>query len=169
MLRNFEGALPMESSKSNNLLLRIVRDIADYQFGKGVGEKIFPDDCKVEISKRTRRPKYVYLGDKLLATIRYPDNLLALTLEGGRRLRDVLGERAPIIVVKEKAIQKLKQGMNLTARDIIRCAREIRPGEEVLVEDERGNLLAIGKASVASRTMLELKRGVVIKVRKARK
>jgi len=159
----------MDSSKSNKLLLRIVRDIADYQFGKGVGEKIFPDECRVEISKRTKRPKYVYLGSSLLATIRYPDNLLALTLEGGERLREALREHAPKVIVKEKAIQKLKQGMNLTANDIIRCSREINPGEEVLIEDEKGELLAIGKASVSSQTMLELERGIVIKVRKVRK
>ena len=72
-----------EASRSSNRdLLRIVRAIADYQFGGGIGEKLFDDGCIVKISKRTGRPKYVYEGEEVLATVRYPDNLLALTLKG---------------------------------------------------------------------------------------
>jgi len=155
------------SSGSSNLLLRIVRDIADYQFGRGVGERIFPDGCRVEVSRRTGRPKYVYLEDVLLATVRYPDNLLALTLEGGRRLREAMGGGAPRVVVRGEAVERLKRGMDLTAGDVVKCDVEIRPGEEVLVEDEVGRLLAVGRASISSETMLELRRGVVVKVRKA--
>ena len=88
-------------SSANYLLLRIVRDIADYQFGRGVGERLFPDNCKVEISKRTRRPKYIYLEGEILATIRYPDNLLALTLAGARRLLEITGSSALKVIVKK--------------------------------------------------------------------
>ncbi len=39
--------------------LRKIRSIADYQFGKGVGEKLFPDEVEIIHSKRTEQVKYV--------------------------------------------------------------------------------------------------------------
>ena len=70
------------SRSSGDILLRIVRDMADYQFGRGVGERLFPERCVIELSKRTGRPRYVRLDEEIIATIRYPDNMIALSLRG---------------------------------------------------------------------------------------
>ena len=159
----------MDTSKHSPNLLKIVRDIADFQFGRGVGGKLFPDECRVEVSKRTGRPRYVYLGEELLATIRYPDNLIALSLEGARRLRSALGEDAPRIVVKKEAVDKVLNGFNLAPRDVSFCNPSIRPGDEVVIEDEDGRILAVGRAVVSAQTMMELSRGTVVKLRKVLK
>ncbi len=153
-------------SSANYLLLRIVRDIADYQFGRGVGERLFPDNCKVEISKRTRRPKYIYLDGEILATIRYPDNLLALTLAGARRLLEIAGGSALKVIVKKRAVEKVRKGMSPLARDVAHYDERIRPGDEVLILDEEGKLLAVGRAVVSGPTFKGLERGVVVKIRK---
>jgi len=154
---------------STDHLLRIVRDIADYQFGRGVGERLFPDDCRVEISKRTKRPKYVFFRGEILATIRYPDNLLALTLAGAKRLLEVAGDSALKVIVKKKAVEKIKRGMNPLARDVIYYDERIRPGDEVLLLDEDGNFIAVGRAVVSGSTIKGLERGVVVKIRKSLK
>ena len=159
----------MDTSKHSPNLLKIVRDIADFQFGRGVGEKLFPDECRVEVSKRTGRPRYVYLGEELLATIRYPDNLIALSLEGARRLRSALGENAPRIVVKKEAVNKVLNGLNPAPRDISFCNPSIRPGDEVVIEDEGGRVLAVGRAVISAQTMMELSRGTAVKLRKVLK
>ncbi|MCC6023656.1 MAG: pseudouridine synthase [Thaumarchaeota archaeon] len=160
----------MEGSKFlDRLLLRIVRDIADYQFGRGTGEKLFPDECVVEVSKRTGRPRYIKLGEEILATIRYPDNMIALSLRGAERLREALGDKAPRIVLRESGVERVLRGMNPLAADIQYCSDGIRPGEEVLVESSDGRLIAIGKAITSSRIVRELKTGAVIKIRKVKK
>ena len=159
----------MDTSKHSLNLLKIVRDIADFQFGRGVGGKLFPDECRVEVSKRTGRPRYVYLGGEFLATIRYPDNLIALSLEGARRLRSALGENAPRVVIRKEAINKVLNGLNLAPRDISFCNPSIRPGDEVIIEDEDERVLAVGRAVVSAQTMRELSRGTAVKLRKVLK
>jgi len=161
--------MDQDTSKPSPNLLRIVRDLADYQFGKGVGEKLFPEDCRIEVSKRTGRPRYVYHGEKLLATIRYPDNLLALSLEGAERLRKILGEDAPRVIVRKSAVEKILKGLNPTARDLLSCSPNLRPGDEVIIEDVDGGIVAIGRAVVSSQTMRELREGVIVKIRKVLK
>jgi len=159
-----------EASRSSNRdLLRIVRAIADYQFGGGIGEKLFDDECIVKISKRTGRPKYVYEGEEVLATVRYPDNLLALTLKGAEKLSKILPRPRFRVVIKPKALNKILKGMNPTARDILNVDEKILPGEEVLIEDLKGELIGVGRAVVSGSLMKDLASGVVVKLRKIRK
>ena len=159
-----------EASRSSNRdLLRIVRAIADYQFGGGIGEKLFDDECIVKISKRTGRPKYVYEGEEVLATVRYPDNLLALTLKGAEKLSKILPRPRFRVVIKPEALNKILKGMNPTARDILNVDEKILPGEEVLIEDLKGELIGVGRAVVSGSLMKDLASGVVVKLRKIRK
>jgi len=157
------------SRLSGSLLLRIVRDIADYQFGRGVGEKLFPSECVIEISKRTGRPRYIRLDGDIIATIRYPDNMIALSLSGAERLREALGDRAPRIVLRESGVERVLRGMSPLAADIQYCSDGIRPGEEILVESSDGKLIAIGRTITSSWIMKELKTGVAIKIRKVKR
>ena len=157
------------SRYSNRELLKIVRAIADYQFGGGVGEKLFDDGCIVKVSKKTGRPKYVYERDEVLATVRYPDNLLALTLRGAEKLSKILPRPRFRVVIRPKALDKILKGMNPTARDILDVDEKIVPGEEVLVEDLRGELIGVGRAVVSGSLMKTLASGVVVKLRKVRK
>lgn len=159
-----------EASRSSNRdPLRIVRAIADYQFGGGVGEKLFDDECIVKISKRTGRPKYVYEGEEVLATVRYPDNLLALTLKGAEKLSKILPRPRFRVVIKPKALNKVLKGMNPTARDVLNVDEKILPGEEVLIEDLKGELIGVGRAVVSGSLMKDVASGVVVKLRKIRK
>lgn len=159
-----------EASRSSNRdPLRIVRAIADYQFGGGIGEKLFDDECIVKISKRTGRPKYVYEGEEVLATVRYPDNLLALTLKGAEKLSKILPRPRFRVVIKPKALNKVLKGMNPTARDVLNVDEKILPGEEVLIEDLKGELIGVGRAVVSGSLMKDVASGVVVKLRKIRK
>lgn len=157
------------SRSSGKLFFRIIRDIADYQFGRGVGEKLFPDECVIELSKRTGRPRYIRLNKEIIATIRYPDNMIALSLRGAERLKEILRERAPRIVLRKSSVERVRRGMNPLAADIEYCSEGIRPGEEVLVEADDGRLIAIGKAITSSRIMRELEANAAIKIRKVKK
>ncbi|RLG08230.1 MAG: pseudouridine synthase, partial [Thaumarchaeota archaeon] len=73
------------------------------------------------------------------------------------------------VIVKKKAVEKIKRGMSPLARDVIYYDERIRPGDEVLLLDEDGNFMAVGRAVVSGSTIKGLERGVVVKIRKSLK
>lgn len=146
--------------------LKYVRSIADYQFGAGVGERLFPEGCEVRLSKRTGRPRHVFLEGRLLATVR-PDGLLALTLDGAKRLAEAVPRPRFRVVVAPRAARWVRDGRDVRCGDVCEVDEELLPGEEALVEDAEGNLIAVGRAVVSASTMRALSSGVAVRVRRA--
>ena len=64
--------------------LRRIRSIADYQFGKDVGVRLFPENVDIVYSKTTGRIRYVNLNGKRLATLRPTDGLLSLSINAAK-------------------------------------------------------------------------------------
>jgi len=150
---------------AEELDLKRIRAIADYQFGPGAGEALFPEGVKVVRSKRTGRIKHVRApGGELLATVRAQDGLLSLTIHGARRLLPFLGRRHAVVISGEAA-PFVAEGRSVFAKHVLEADPEIRPGDEVIVLDPRGQLLAVGKAVLTGPEMLAFKRGVAVKVR----
>ena len=61
-----------------------IRAIADYQFGKNVGEKLFPENVRLEHSPRTGRIRFINLDGERLATLRPTDGLLSLSVKAAK-------------------------------------------------------------------------------------
>ena len=145
--------------------LNMVRAIADYQFGRGVGKALFPDGVKLVYSKRTGRVRHIYLGESLLATLRPTDGFFSLTLEGARRLMEANGGRRYWVKVCREASPYVAQGRSVFAKHVVDVDVGIRPGEEVVVLSEDGSIIAVGRALLSGREMLEFQQGVAVKVR----
>lgn len=143
-----------------------LRGVANYQFGEGVGEVLFPSDVTVVRSRNTGRVKYIYHEGRLLATLRPKDGLLALTLHGAERiLRNARGARLKVKVSKEAA-KHAAEGKNVFAKHVVEANQGVRPQDDVIVVDERGALVAVGRAVLSGEEMKAFGRGVAIKVRK---
>jgi predicted RNA-binding protein (TIGR00451 family) len=143
-----------------------IRSIADYQFGKGVGETLFPENVEIVYSRGTGRIRYVYIDGKRLVTLRPTDGLFSLSIEGARRIID--GVKPPRMWVKaqKEATPFVIKGRSVFARHVRDADDEIRPQEEVIVVNEEGEVLAVGKAILTGREMKVFKRGVAVKVRR---
>ncbi|MBS7622834.1 pseudouridine synthase [Candidatus Bathyarchaeota archaeon] len=149
------------------LELRKIRAIADYQFGRSVGEALFPKGVMVTRSPRTGKIKMVYLKDMHLATLRSSDGLISLALHGAERLLRKLGEKTPLrATVREGFEEFIKSGRNLFAKHILAADQAIRPQNEVIVVDEKGRLVAVGRAVLSGEEMECFKLGVAVKVRR---
>jgi len=147
-------------------VLRKIRSIADYQFGKGVGRKLFPDDVEIVFSKRTGRIRHVYLNGVRLATLRPSDGLFALSIAGAKR---VVGEGKFLrlwVRVQDDIAPLIAEGRNVFAKHVADADKEIRPHEEVIVVDGENRVLAVGRAVLSGEEMLAFSRGVAVQVRK---
>ena len=147
-------------------MLKRARIIADYQFGRGAGEALFPYDTTYSLSK-TRRLRYLYSGKERIATDRASDNLLTLSMMGARRLHALFESPHLRVVASDDAAPFVAKGGNLFAKHVLSVDEEIRAGEEVLVVDSQDGLLATGTAVLAPEEMLQIKRGIAVAARKA--
>lgn len=147
-------------------LLRKVRCVADYQFGSGVGENLFPDNVSITFSRRTGRVRHVYLDGRLLATLRPSDGFFSLTIEGAERLVRTGCSKSMTVHVQDEASAFIQRGRNVFARYVLSASEEIRPREEVIVVNSKDKVLAIGKALLSGSEMKFFKRGVAVQVRR---
>ncbi|MEJ5292104.1 MAG: PUA domain-containing protein [Candidatus Methanosuratincola sp.] len=146
-------------------LIRL-RAVADYQFGRGAGIALFPDGINVVRSRKTGKIKGIFLDKELLATLKPSDGYLALSTTGGSRL---LGSFKPLrhrVVVMDEVAEFIKNGRNLFAKHVVEVDLGIRPGEEVIITDKKGNLLAVGKAVLSGKEMKHFKKGLAVNVRR---
>ncbi|MEM3672906.1 MAG: PUA domain-containing protein [Candidatus Bathyarchaeia archaeon] len=146
--------------------LRRIRSVADYQFGKGVGVKLFPDNVEIEFSKRTGRIRYVYLNGKRLATMRPTDGLFSLSIAGAKRIVENACDAKCFVTVQKNVSKFIAEGGDVFATHVARADDEIRPKDEVIVLDEDGNVLAVGRAVLSGEEMKAFRCGVAVKVRR---
>ncbi len=146
--------------------LQKIRSIADYQFGRDVGEKLFPNNVEIAYSKRTGRIRHIYLGEKLLATLRPTNGLFSLTITGAKRMIELVKPSRLWVTIQAEAVPFVAKGKSVFAKHVIDADREIRPQEEVVVVDGKNRVLAVGRAILTGEEMKTFKRGVAVRVRR---
>ena len=142
-----------------------LRAVANYQFGRNVGEELFDRTVMVGHSLKTGRMKLLYRRGQLLGTLRPSDGLLALSIEGAKRLL-TSGRFRNVVTVRSDVASFIKKGKNVFAKHVTAANPIIRPEDEVVVVDERRHLLAVGRASLSADEMLQFKRGIAVNVRR---
>ncbi|MBS7607006.1 MAG: PUA domain-containing protein [Candidatus Bathyarchaeia archaeon] len=147
-------------------VLEKIRKIADYQFGKGIGEALFPDNVEVVFSRRTGRIKYVYLDGELLAALNPLTGLFTLTLKGARRVFEAMEPKRLWVKVSDEAASFVEEGSDVFAKYVVDADPEIRPGEEVIIINNNGEVIAVGKSVLSGMEMKFFSRGVAVKVRR---
>ena len=151
-------------SNVENVLGKI-RSIADFQFGKGVGVKLFPENVDIVYSKATGRIRYLNLNGERLATLRPTDGLLSLSITAA----GLMAEKAEIakcsVTVQNDVSTFIADGHDVFAAHVVKVNDEVRAKDEVIVVDEDGHVLAVGRALLSSVEMKVFKTGVAVKVR----
>jgi predicted RNA-binding protein (TIGR00451 family) len=146
--------------------LEKIRSVADYQFGRDSGKKLFPDEVRIVYSKNTGKIRHIHLKEELLATLRPTTGLFVLTLAGAKRLvREVKPLRC-WIKVHDDAEPFVSKGRSAFAKHVIDADEEIRPNEEVIVINRKGEVLAVGRALLSGKEMKEFSRGMAVRVRR---
>ncbi len=145
--------------------LRRVRSIADYQFGKGVGAKLFPENVEIIYSKKTGRIRYINLNGERLATYRPTDGLLSISLSAAKFITENIDSARCFVTVREDIARFVAEGSDVFAAHVIGVNEELHSKDEVIVIDENRQVLAVGRTLLSSLEMKAFKTGVAVKVR----
>jgi uncharacterized protein with predicted RNA binding PUA domain len=148
----------------DNALQRI-RSVADYQFGRGVGSRLFPENVEILFSKATGRIRYVNLKGERLATLRPTDGLLSLSISAAKTLAKNAGLAKCFVTVKNDVSKFIADGGDVFATHVIKADDEIHAKDEVIAVNEDGVVLAVGRAALSASEMTAFKIGVAVKVR----
>jgi uncharacterized protein with predicted RNA binding PUA domain len=142
-----------------------VRSIADYQFGKGVGAKLFPDNIEIQYSPRTGRIRYINLDSERLATLRPTDGVLSLSLKAAQLMAKNTPFAKCFVTVKNEVSRFVAAGGDVFAVHVVKVDSEVGAKDEVIALDEEGNVLAVGRTALSSEEIKAFKIGVAVKVR----
>ena len=142
-----------------------LRTIADYQFGSGAGEALFPPGDALTIKRTSSgRPQQLHAdGDRLVSF--GTDGRYTLGLEGGRRLDEALPSPSYRVVIDDESEPFVRDGKNVFAKFVVDVGSDVRPGDEVVVVHEDGGVLAVGRAELDATAISEFDTGMAVNVR----
>jgi len=143
-----------------------INSIADYQFGMGAGKALFPGDVKIVKSRKTGKIRHIYEGETLIATLRATDSVFVLDREGARRLHSNMEYPKNRVVVNTDADPFAREGKSIFAKFVIDCDINIRSNEEVLIVNEKDELIAFGKSILCGHEIMDFNTGQAVKTRK---
>jgi uncharacterized protein with predicted RNA binding PUA domain len=142
-----------------------LRTVADYQFGAGAGEALFPPDEEIEVHRSSSgRPRQLVADEGRLVSYGV-DGRFTLGFAGGRRLVAAFDHPRCRVVVGDDSEPFVRDGKNAFAKFVRTADPAIRPGDEVAVVHERGDLLAVGRAELSAEAMADFDSGMAVKVR----
>jgi len=145
-----------------------IRSIADFQFGKGVGVRLFPENVEIVYSKATGRIRYLNLNGKRLATLRPTNGLLSLSITAARLIAEKADSAKCFVAVQKDVLKFVADGGDVFAAHVVKSDKAIRAKDEVIIVDEDKHVLAVGRALLSSSEMKAFKTGVAVKVRHGR-
>lgn len=142
-----------------------VRRVADYQFGRGAGEALFPDDGSVEFKlSRTGRVSQVLLKGDRLATLK-TDGRLTLSDAGGERLHEAFDPPRLRVEFGDESVSYLRDGRNGFAKFVARVDDAVRARDEVLVTGPNDEFVTTGRSELCAQEMRDFDTGVAVLVR----
>ena len=149
----------------NDADLPALRTLADYQFGRGAGDGLFPTDESLRIERSSSgRPRQVLADEGRLVSLGL-DGRFTLGIEGGRRLVQTLDAPAYRVVVGDESEPFVRDGKNVFNKFVDTVDDAIRSGDEVAVVHERGDVLAVGRAELDAAAMGDFETGMAVMVR----
>ncbi|MGM0398810.1 MAG: PUA domain-containing protein [Halobacteriota archaeon] len=151
----------------NDADLPALRILADYQFGAGAGEGLFPEDESLRIQRSSSgRPRQVLAANGRLVSLGL-DGRFTLGIEGGRRLVEILDFPAYRVEVGDESEPYVRDGKNVFNKFVDTVDGDVRGGDEVVVVHEGGDVLAVGRAELDADAMVDFETGMAVRVRDA--
>jgi len=142
-----------------------LRTVADYQFGPGAGDALFPvgEDRTVQTSASGRVRQVAVDGDHLVSL--GTDGRFTLGLRGGRRLVSALDPPRCRVVVGDDSEPYVREGRSVFAKFVQVADPRIRARDEVAIVHAAGAVLGVGRAELDAGSMAAFDSGVAVRTR----
>ncbi|OGS43121.1 MAG: tRNA-guanine(15) transglycosylase [Euryarchaeota archaeon RBG_13_57_23] len=163
-LRFLKEMVSGSPKKRDQDVLRVCA-VLDMQFGKGAGDVLNGKRIDLVKSERTGKIRNVIIDGMHAFSMRAGDGRFTLKLQGGRLLLEVLKPPKMRVEIDDEPAEFAAKGNNVFAKFVRECDPDIRPGDDVLVVNSRGELAAVGRALMNREEMLAFKRGVAVRVK----
>ena len=154
-----------ESSDFTDWTLRKLKAVFSYQWGRHVENLADASGLQVVLSRNTGKIRFVKDGEDILFTMVPTTGLLTPTYSGGQRLLSSGINREYIVTMDNEVAEFVADGKSALAKFVKEAHEDLRAGEEVLVVDEAGGLLATGKALLTGKEMMQFSRGAAVQIR----
>jgi conserved protein with predicted RNA binding PUA domain len=160
------------SSSRNSFAIAKLSMSLDYIFGRGTSRRLKLDDLDYEYSKKTGRLRYVLDSSRKKVLFSFRANgSIAPTIEGAKLLlshkmiKSITRRPRFTVTVLNGVSDFVADGRTVFCKHVVKCGKSLRPGEDVIILNEDGRLLAVGKSVLPCQLMKQFKRGVAVKVR----
>ncbi|MGY5877109.1 MAG: tRNA-guanine transglycosylase, partial [Candidatus Thorarchaeota archaeon] len=158
-----------EATSNTRRWERKICSLIAYQWNIDFPTFLENEDTSVTYSKATRKIRYVNRNNTIIFTLVPTSGLLTPTLEGGQELLQAgLSEQYTVTVDKDAA-EFIAQGKSALAKFVEFAHPKLRAGEEVLLVNPSGDLLATGRTLLSGPEMMTFDRGVAVVTRHSRK
>lgn len=138
----------------------------DYQYGRGASSALPRSGLKFSYSRRSDRLKQVEHDGKLFAVIR-PNGAAALSMYAVTTLSKSKAFMRNSVAIRDESIEFVRMGKSVFCKFVVAVGDHVMAGSEVVVTDEAGRPVAVGRAKLPGVFMREFKAGVAVKVRSA--
>ncbi len=141
-----------ESEESDE---EVIYNLLKFQFNEEVANLIKGKEIVVSKSKYTKGFRKVFLNDKLIASFSFPRNWLSITLDFAKLIKDATKEFS--VIIYDKFSEKAARGFDVFAYQIKEYCK-FKARQDLIVVDEKNNLLGIGESLISSVELEDFKK-----------
>jgi conserved protein with predicted RNA binding PUA domain len=144
----------------------------DYIFGAYTSKKIDFSKIAFEHSRRTGRIRY--LTEKTTGNILFTfraNGSIAPNMEGAKLMLSQRNNTKKAssqdweITIMDEVSEVVSKGKTVFCKHVVSCCDFLRPGADVSILNEKGDLLAVGKTVIGGPIVKQFKRGPAVKIR----
>ncbi len=175
--------LPVSSTKRAFAQSKLSMSL-DFIFGPGIGKRLNFENLDYQISRKTGRLRYVLdrPSGEILFTFR-ANGSIAPTISGARKIllsedddaiksgnnkkrkKKKAEEERFVVTVLDGVSDFVAEGKTVFCKHVVSANDKLHAGEDVVVLNQRGELLGVGKSVLPGELMKQFKRGVAVKMR----
>ena len=154
----------MDDEPATQAAIRRLRRVANYQFGRGAGAALLPDDGAITVTHTSSGRVEQCFDDGERLFTKATDGRFVLSVAGGRRLVWSRSEPRHYVEVGEESVPFVRDGKNAFAKFVQSVDPGLRPGDEAVVVHD-GAVLGVGRAELPAAGMEDFETGVAVHVR----